>query len=599
MSISPPSCFGRRARRKGDRGLPPLPPRWVFEGFKWEDNYLNYLNVLNDATKHRLYDIPIGAIIIERPWSTAYNSWIFAESFHQSSEIAPGKKMIDKLHEMGYRVLVWCVPYINCGIDSMNSYDLQWEREAFAYGDKNGYFLRESPNGPTAIRKWWRGSGGLIDFTNREAVEWWHSLMDPIFEILHIDGVQVDHVAGFRDGERLYGKKGWIDHKRYTELYYRDMQVYIFKKTKGQGIAMHRPSSHGTYYGEKTDLNISDVAMALWTGDPASTFEDYVKSIEAIFRLNVEEGLPYAGADVGGIVGDFNRELFLRWCEFAAFTPIFIHSRILWRDRVRIPADSVGDPGNCASDPGIEDDEEALSIYRYYVTLHRELVPYTYSLAHIAHQTGIGIIRAPNIGKPFSETYEYLYGDSFLVAPVIKPLSEGGDKRSVEIPEGCWIDYWTDKEFVGPCKIDDYPTPLDKIPIFIRAGSIIPMEVSSAYTGHGEKTSKDYLTIDIYPHGVSKIEFFSDGAGSKPYMFSVEENLHEIKINLEPSSECFILRVRSSKPSVVKINDVEIRDEGENFWLNQREAFYYDLNQKRVYIRTFSRGMPVEVRLLK
>ena len=579
LSKTPASHFGCETK---DGPLPPLPPRWVFEGFKWEDNYLNYVNVLNDARKLKEHSIPYGTIIIERPWSTAYNSWIFAESFHQTSEIAPGKKLVDELHSMGYRVMVWTVPYINNGTDSPNSYDLKWEKETFDYGDKRGYFLKETTSGSTAIRRWWRGCGGLIDFTSLEAIQWWHSLMDPIFDIVDVDGMQADHVAGF--GDVLYGKEGKISFRKYEELYYQDMQRYVTKKTDGKGLVMHRPDIVNTYYGGSTHLKNQITALAIWTGDPENTFDAYRRSVIGIYQLNTEERYPYSGADIAGHMGDFNRELFLRWSQFACFCPLFIHNRLLWEGRVRLPADSVGDVGNAANDPGIEKDEEALRIHRYYATLHQELVPYSYSYAHICHRKGMGIIHNPGLNRDISETYEYLYGTEILVAPIVEPKK---DKRDVCLPEGEWIDYWTAKMYKGEETLSNYPASLERIPIFIRKGAIIPMEVSNEVTNHGTSYSQGYLTLDIYPASESRFDFYSGEAESEPCILTVEEKRDTVVIDLKPNPIKSILRVLTRKPNRIQINNQNIGqiEKSETFWINKENCWWFDLEQKRAYIK--------------
>ena len=136
--------------------------------------------------------------------------------------------------------------------------------------------------------------------------------------------------------------------------------------------------------------------------------------------------------------------------------------------------------------------------------LHLELVPYIHSYDFRAYETGEPILRHTSL-----KNESFTLGEELFVSFVTQ---KGLTMTDVHLPEGTWVDFWDEtRTFVGPTDIR-YPVPLGHEPVFVRAGAIIPMNVSRSYTGHGTPESKGSLTVLVYPSGDSSFELHDEQA---------------------------------------------------------------------------------------
>jgi alpha-glucosidase (family GH31 glycosyl hydrolase) len=171
-------------------------------------------------------------------------------------------------------------------------------------------------------------------------------------------------------------------------------------------------------------------------------------------------GFPYWGSDVGGYFNPPDDEVFCRWAEFGAVSPV-------------MEAHGLG-----PREPWLFT-EQTLEIYRHYATLHDQLVPYSQAAALEARETGMPIMRAMALLYPEHEEahvdwvqYQYLYGPALLAAPVYS----WGQQRQIWFPPGEWIDIDSGERFAGPI-VTRVPAPLEKLPLYARSGAVIPFQV--------------------------------------------------------------------------------------------------------------------------
>jgi alpha-D-xyloside xylohydrolase len=144
-------------------------------------------------------------------------------------------------------------------------------------------------------------------------------------------------------------------------------------------------------------------------------------------------------------------------------------------------------------------DAATVTIYQYFATLHSELGPYNFSYGVEAHLTGTSIIRAPDKARA-----QHLLGDQLLASVITTDVTT----KSVAFPAGSnWIDYWNEDVVYPGGSTATYSAPLDRYPLFIRAGAIIPMAAKTSITGHGDATSTGKTTLAIYPRGRSQLTF--------------------------------------------------------------------------------------------
>ena len=149
-------------------------PEFVFHHWVWEDESTQQ-SALQLVDDYKTHNIPVGAIIIDSPWETDYNTFDWDTSHFQNPQA-----MVDSFHSRNVKVIVW----ITTAIDTT-------AHELWHYADSMGYFMKTSAGSGSAIIHWWKGYGSMIDFFNPNAVAWWKTLMDKTLA-LGIDGWKCD-----------------------------------------------------------------------------------------------------------------------------------------------------------------------------------------------------------------------------------------------------------------------------------------------------------------------------------------------------------------------------------------------------------------------
>jgi len=182
--------------------------------------------------------------------------------------------------------------------------------------------------------------------------------------------------------------------------------------------------------------------------------------------------------------------------------------------------------------------DELLNTYHYYAKLHHELVPYLYSTGVEAHQTGQPIIRDTD-----RQHRQYRLGPDLLVAPIVSDE----DGRDVSLPAGVrWYDYWNDDQvFDGPALVHQDTSP-DRIPLYIRGGSIIPLQVADGETGHGDAGSAGHLTLLVYPDDDSTRIYHPDS--DRSVTFRSHRDPSGVSLGIEPQTERYVLRIKQPTP---------------------------------------------------
>jgi alpha-glucosidase (family GH31 glycosyl hydrolase) len=244
-----------------------------------------------------------------------------------------------------------------------------------------------------------------------------------------------------------------------------------------------------------------------WTGDQSGSW-DYIRwHIPTLIGSGLS-GQAYATGDVDGIFGG-SAETFTRDLQWKAFTPVLMGMSGWSKTSRKHPWWF---------------DEPYRSINRDYLKLKMRLMPYMYTLAWQAEQTGAPIVRGlmwdhPQDPHAYSEDYknQFFLGPDLLIAPVYAGMaSNRGWRKGVYLPEGRWIDYWdgrvTDTPREG--RVLDYPVTLEKLPVLVRAGAIIPMQKPQLYDG---QVVQDELTLDIWPHGNSHTTLYEDDGSTRRY----------------------------------------------------------------------------------
>ncbi len=367
-------------------------------------------------------------------------------------------------------------------------------------GAAGNHFVHAA-DGKVYVAPVWPGPSVFPDFTRASTRAWWGSLYKDFV---------ADGFAGFWNdmnepavfdtpghtmpNSNLHRIEG-DDFADRTATHSEIHNVYGMENTRGtfEGMLTLRPGvrpfvmTRASYAGGQR-------YAATWTGDNSSTWDHLRLSVEQLINLGLS-GFAYSGSDVGGFTGGPSPELLTRWFEVAAFTPVF-------RDH------SAKDTPR--AEPWV-DGPEQLAIRKRYVEERYKLLPYLYALAEENSRTGDPIMRPVFYDYPETLTdgcdrsISFTLGRSLLIAGPPKPESPA--PFDICLPAGGWYDYWTGL-LVAQSKFTEAPQ-LDKLPVFVRAGTILPRQPIVQSTA---ETPRGPLSLDVYPGPDCRGElFFDDG----------------------------------------------------------------------------------------
>jgi len=268
-------------------------------------------------------------------------------------------------------------------------------------------------------------------------------------------------------------------------------------------------------------LGIAQWGGWVWSGDTESSW----KTLEGQIAVGINHSLslsPYWGSDTGGFytTRELTGELYARWFQFSAFCPSFRSHGRIWR--LRVPWGwGLSDMGFLEGQREIPEISELNNpaieaICRQYAELRYQLMPYTYTLAWQARETGMPLMRAMWLHYPDDENCrglgsQYLWGPDMLISPVYQ---QAATSRDVYLPAGKWYDWWTNEEIAGGRTVTRQVN-ISKMPIYVRAGAIIPFDPVRQYTG---QSVDDPTTIRIYLGADGQFTMYEDDGVSLDYL---------------------------------------------------------------------------------
>ncbi|WP_329090288.1 TIM-barrel domain-containing protein [Streptosporangium sp. NBC_01469] len=409
---------------------PLLPPKWAFGTWISSGFFVDSQErVTARARRIRERGIPCDVLHLDTYWQTD-GHW---SDLRWDAERFPDPGgMLAELDAMGFKVCLWMNPYVS------------HLSPAFPDAAESGYFLKK-PDGEVYVADCWHGSYpacGIVDFTDPAAVEWFKGLLRPLLE----QGVQVfktDFAEGVpHDAVAANGMSGTDLHNVYT-LLFNDAVSEVTREVAGHGMVWARSSFLG---GQRHS--------AQWSGD---TYTSYA-AMSSTLRGGLAHGLsgvPFWSHDAGGFTGRPADDLYVRWTQFGALSPL-----------LRLHGTTSREPWEF---PGVE--AEAVEALR----LRYRLMPYVYTAAVEAARTGAPMMRALCVDYPddpvaWQADLEYLLGRDLLVAPMTSPEQV----RRVYLPAGEWVDHWTGEILPGGRYVTVAPL-LDRVPLFVRRGAIVPV----------------------------------------------------------------------------------------------------------------------------
>lgn len=431
--------------------FPILPPKWslgtwISSGFQRD----SAVEVLRRARLIREHDLPCDVLHLDCYWQRK-GRW--SEMLWDGELFPDPVGLLAELKTLGFKVCLWMHPYI--GIES----------ERFTEGDEKGYFLK-NPQGETYVVDIWGGFHppvGIIDVTHPEAVAWFKELLrEPLRA--GADVYKTDFGEGIpNDAVNYAGIKGERFHNLYA-LLYNDIVAEVTAEVTGHALVWGR----STYAGGQRHA-------AQWSGDVNCTFPALASTLRSGLSMAMC-GHAFWSHDVGGFTGHPSSELYVRWAQFGLLSPL------------------VRAHGNSSRLPW-EFGPQALEIFRSYARLRYHLLPYIYTYSSIAAETGLPLLRPmvlefPDDPATYTLDLQYMFGAELLVAPIYNERGE----RSVYLPEGRWIDFWTHEVFTGPRTLSVL-APLETLPLYVRANALIPTTEATLFTS---EEPFEEITLDAY-----------------------------------------------------------------------------------------------------
>lgn len=472
-----------------------IPPKWALGYMQSHRTIKDETQILGIVDSFRSKKIPVDAVIYlgtgftPRGWNTKQPSFDFnPEVFHRDPAV-----VLSDLHDRHVKVVVHMVP---------------WDRDKLP------------------------SLHGSIPATPGETLD-----------AGHIQNYWNQHVALIRTGVDAF----WPDEGDWFNLFERVSRHQLYYQGPLSTLPDTRPwSLHRNGY-----LGIARWGGWVWSGDTESSW----KTLEGQVAVGINYSLsvsPYWGSDIGGFYPSNEKtgELYTRWFQFGAFCPSFrSHGRttntiLPWgwglSDRGELEigrsnSDSVNVRRNVLAsemnNPTVE------PVVKKYDELRYQLMPYTYTLAWEARQTGMPLMRSlwlhyPNDEKARGMGSEYLWGRDLLIAPVFE---KGATSREVYLPEGTWYDWWADAPAASSAGSSSSASPisggntirravdLSIMPIYVRAGAIIPFDPIRQYTA---EPLKEPTTLRIYPGADGDFTLYEDDGISQQYLKGKSTRIH-------------------------------------------------------------------------
>jgi alpha-glucosidase len=435
-------------------GTHPMPPLWAFGYHQCRWSYYPEAKVKKITRGFRENKIPCDGIYLDIDYMDGYRCFTWNRKYFPDP-----KKMISELAADGFKTVV----IIDPGIRVDDNY------EVFKEGKKNRYFCRRSDDYFMEGHVW-PGRCQFPDFTNPDVRTWWGGLFDELVQ-MGVAGVWND-----MNEPAVFGAGTFPDDVRHNFDGFRGSHR---KAHNIYGMQMVRATYDGLRATMKnkrpftiTRAGYSGVQRfsSVWTGDNVASWEHLKLGNIQCQRLSVS-GIPFCGTDIGGFSGEPDGELFTRWIQMGTFSP-FMRAHSAGDTKEREPW-SFGEPFT--------------AINRKFIELRYKLIPYLYSAFWEHHRYGFPILRPlvmqeqEVLSNHFRQD-EFTYGDKILICPVLEP---GQTSRNVYLPKGKWYNYWTN-EMVDGGKEVTVATPLDTIPIFVKAGAVIPEYPVMQYVGEKE-----------------------------------------------------------------------------------------------------------------
>lgn len=484
-------------------GLPELPPLWSLGYHQCRWSYYPESRVKELAAEFREKKIPCDAIYLDIDYMDGYRCFTWNKEYFPEP-----KRMIEELREDGFHTVVMIDPGIRVDEDY----------HVYKEGIEEDAFCRRS-TGELMVGPVWPSECVWPDYTNADVREWWGTLYQELYVEQGVSGFwnDMNEPAMFKANSLSFpldvrhdfdGLTG--DHKKAHNIYGQQMT-----RATHDGLKRLQPAKR-PFLLARANFSGGQRYASLWTGDNVASWEHLGLANRQCLRLAIS-GYSFVGTDIGGFVDEPSPELLTRWLQLAVFHPLMrIHSmgnntdgaaEVEADDVKKAEAEDRQDQEPWAHG-GVHTEHNRLAIEMRY-----RLLPYLYSVFRKHVVTGQPVLR--NLffydqQDPLCQKYgdQFMAGEDLLVCPIVEP---GVKTMNVYLPRGEWYDFWTGKHYTGKQKLRAR-IKADRLPIFARAGAILPTVDTVQHTGEMAELDTLHLSLFLADEGSGNV-YWDAGEG--------------------------------------------------------------------------------------
>lgn len=447
-------------------GTSPLPPKWSLGYQQCRYSYYPDKEVLNVARTFREKHIPCDVIYLDIHYMDQYKLFTW-----NNKEFPNPEAFVRALLDMNFQVVVIIDPGVKVEV-GYHAYESGKEKDLFV----------KFPDGTYYSGDVWPGTCHFPDFTMPETRAWWGKQFAALTKI-GIKGFWNDMNEPVTWGKKLpdliefnYEGHG-ATHRKAHNVY--GMQM---ARATAEGVKELLPNTRA-FVLSRAGYSGSQRFAASWTGDNSASDDHMLLGVRLMLNMGLA-GLSFTGVDIGGFVGEANPQLFTRWMQIGAFSPLFRgHTMINSRD---------SEPWSYG--------EEAEEISRNFIKLRYRLMPYIYTAFHESTQSGLPVVRSLAFNywhdaHVFDRRWghEYLFGNAILVAAVNSWLPI----QKVYLPEGIWFNLYHGQSYTGG-QIHTIDTPREVLPVFVKESAVLSMQIPGEYIGDEKQEFLDFHIFGGY-----------------------------------------------------------------------------------------------------
>ena len=459
-------------------GTQPIPARWVFGNLMSRFGYRSERQLMNTVDSMTKQNFPVDAVIIDLFWfGDSIKGTLGTLDWTNHAAWPAPARMMDTLKKKGIKTILITEPFVlNTTPNFLPS---------------RRYHAVDSLGMPFLLTDFYFGQAGILDLFRKDAQNWfWYKYKKQVTN--GVSGWWGDlgepekHPQEIRHNLTDLGFTRLFKADEVHNIYGHYWDKMLFEK-----YAQDYPSVRLFNLNRSGYAGSSRYGVFPWSGDVSRTWAGLQAQLPIMLGMSLS-GVPYIHSDAGGFAGgDGDMDLYIRWLQFAVFTPVF-------RPHGTALGDLDPEVKNIPSEAALYP-EPYKSLARNAILLRYKLLPYNYTLAYEQAGFGKALVKPlfyydTSDNELYNAEDEFMWGDNILVAPI---LQKGTIQRKLYLPGGKWYQFFNDKEVPGHAWITDR-VDSTAIPVYVRAGSFLPMFIHSNISNTNDYTGKEF-TIKYYP----------------------------------------------------------------------------------------------------